>query len=70
VVGGGGRIINSDEILFGKHDKKKQLRRVGVGGKISLKWSLKLQSLDWIQLVQGGVHYRNLVNTVMDFRIP
>jgi hypothetical protein len=39
-------------------DIKMDLREIGWDG------------MDWIDLAQGRDHWRALVNTVMDFRIP
>jgi hypothetical protein len=64
---------NAYKIFVGIHEGKKQL------GRSRLRWEDNIimylietgcGSIDWIHLTQDMDQWRDLVNTVMDFRVP
>jgi hypothetical protein len=60
-----GRDHDSHKSLVGKTKRKKQLDRIGVDGRIILKWTLKIWNEDvgWTRMVQDRVEWRALVST-------
>jgi hypothetical protein len=42
----------------------------GVGGKITLKWTLGIDGANWIRLAQDRLQWRTFVSTVMNLRVP
>jgi hypothetical protein len=56
------RLLHPREIKFlvptGEDNSKMNLREIGWG------------SMDWIELAQDRDHWRALMNTVMNFRVP
>jgi hypothetical protein len=58
-------------ILAGKPEGMRQLGRPRDEGRITLEWILeKLWDVDWIHLAQVRVHWRALMNMVMNLRVP
>jgi folate-binding Fe-S cluster repair protein YgfZ len=41
-----------------------------VNGRILLKWILSKHEVNWIELALDRVHWRALMNTATNFRIP
>jgi hypothetical protein len=61
--------MNPYRILLGKPEGKRPLgrpRRWVHNIKMYLRWG----GMDWIDLAQGRDHWRSLVNTVMNLRVP
>jgi hypothetical protein len=61
-----GDMRNTHKISVGTPEGKRPLRRLGVDGKIILKW----KCVDWIHVTQHMVQWRVLVNTITSLRDP
>jgi hypothetical protein len=43
---------------------------LGVGGRVTLSWTLGIDEANWIRLTQDRVQWRASVSTVMNLRVP
>jgi hypothetical protein len=57
-------------VLVGRSEVRDHWEDVGVGGKITLSWTLGIDGASWNQLAQHRVQWRTFVNTVMKLRVP
>jgi hypothetical protein len=57
-------------ILVGRPEDKNHWEDLGVGGRITLRWTLGIDGANRIQLVQDRVQWRACVNAVMNLRVP
>jgi len=60
-------------VLVGKPEKKRPLGRPRHRWKVNIKMDLQevgFGGMDWIELAQGRVSWRALVNAVMNLRVP
>jgi hypothetical protein len=66
-----GDVTKAYIILFVKRERKRLLGSPGIEGRIILKWIFRKQCGDMgcIHLAQDSVHWRALVNTVMNRRL-
>jgi hypothetical protein len=46
-----------------------QWEDLGVGGRITFRWTLGRYGANWIQLAQDKVQWRACVNTIMNLRV-
>jgi hypothetical protein len=68
-----GEMRNAYKILVGKPEGKRPLGRQRCRWVDNNKRDLRemgWNGMDWIELAQDRDHWRALVNTVMDFRVP
>jgi hypothetical protein len=59
--------------LFGKPERKRSFGGLGHRWKGNIRMDLReigWEGVDWMYLAQDGDKWRNLVNTVMDIRVP
>jgi hypothetical protein len=59
-------------LWWGNLREKDHLEDLGVDGRIILRWIYRkfVGGIDWIELVQDREGWRELVNTIMNFRVP
>jgi len=60
-------------VLVGKPEGKRPLRRPGVDGRIMLRWIFRevgCRGMDWIELAQDKDRWQDLMNAVMNLRVP
>jgi hypothetical protein len=43
---------------------------IGIGRRITLRWTFGIDGVNWIQLAQDRVQWQAFVNTVMNFWVP
>jgi hypothetical protein len=68
-----GERIGVYKVLIGKPEGKNHLEDPGVDGRIILRWIFRkwdVGSIDRIDLAQDTDSWRELVNAVMNFRVP
>jgi hypothetical protein len=61
------------QILVGKQEGKRQLRRRRRGWEDNIRMDLReisWEGVDWVDLAHDWYHWRALVNTVMNLRVP
>jgi len=57
-------------VLVGRFEGRRPLGRLGVGGRITLRWTLGIKEANWTRLAQDKVWWWVFVNTVMNLRVP
>ena len=60
-------------MFVGKPEGKRPLRRPGVDGRIMLRWIFRevgCRGMDWIELAQDKDRWQDLMNAVMNLRVP
>jgi hypothetical protein len=68
-----GEMKNAYNILVGKPDGKKPLRRPRHGWEDTIRMDIReigWQVVDWIHVAQDRDQWRAVVNTVMNLRVP
>jgi hypothetical protein len=67
---GGDKEYYTQKMLVEKPERKRPPGYLDVDGRIILKWILVMEDVDWIHLAQDRDRRRDLVNIVMNLRVP